>query len=144
MPMPRALAGLPRYVNPVIRPLAGYVPPLAVLHHRGRRSGRSFDTPVQAHRTPAGYAVALAYDSNANWARNILAAGGGEMTRGGRRYVITRPRRSGPEARERLPTWAAATMRALQIDDYLEFDAQPASTSGGDINAAPRSERTLP
>jgi deazaflavin-dependent oxidoreductase (nitroreductase family) len=107
MPMPRRLAGLPRYLNPVLKPLAGRLPPLAILHHRGRRSGRVYDTPVQAFRTPEGFVVALAYDRNAAWALNLLAASGGEMTRAGRRYELTRPRRSGPDARKLLPAWAS-------------------------------------
>jgi deazaflavin-dependent oxidoreductase (nitroreductase family) len=60
----------------------------AVLHHRGRRTGRSYKTPVLAFRTPDGYVVPLAYSRDAAWALNLLAAGGGEMTRFGRRYQL--------------------------------------------------------
>ena len=131
MPMPRPLAGLPRYLNPVLRPLARWLPPLAVLHHRGRRSGTAYDTPVQAFRTPQGFVVALAYDKNAAWALNLLAAGGGEMTRAGRRYRLTNPRRSGPEAQHLLPRWAALELRSIDVEDFLEFDATPEPTSRG-------------
>jgi hypothetical protein len=75
--------------------------------------------------TPEGYIVGLAYDPNAPFALNILAAGGGEMTRAGRQYQITRPRRVGREARDLLPAWAALMMRAVGIEDYLQFDATP-------------------
>jgi deazaflavin-dependent oxidoreductase (nitroreductase family) len=129
MPMPRPLAGLPRYLNPVLTPLAGRLPPLAILHHRGRRSGRAYKTPVQAYRTPQGFVVALACNRNAAWALNLQAADGGEMTRGGRRYQLTRPRRSGPDAQKLLAAWASAMMRALDIEDYLEFDATQKSSS---------------
>ena len=30
---------LPRYLNPVLRPLASWIPPLAVLYHQGRTDG---------------------------------------------------------------------------------------------------------
>ncbi|MFD7874878.1 nitroreductase family deazaflavin-dependent oxidoreductase [Streptomyces sp. NPDC059766] len=123
MPFLSRFSSLPKYLNPVLRPLGRWVPPLAVLHHRGRRSGTPFDTPVQAFRTKSGFIVGLAYNANANWAQNILAAGGGEISRGGRRYTISRPRKRGPEARADLPAPIGFVMRKLDIDTFLEFDA---------------------
>ena len=112
-------------MNPLAMPLMRRLPPFAVLHHRGRRTGRSYDTPVQAYPTPDGWVVGLAYDRNSAWVLNLLAAGGGEMTRSGRRYQLTQVRRAGPEARELLPARASLMMRALRIDDFLQFDATP-------------------
>jgi len=122
---PRQLAALPRRLNPFVEPLTRRLPPFAVLHHRGRRTGRSYDTPVQALPTRDGWIVGLAYDHNAPFALNLLAAGGGEMTRAGRRYRITQPRRVGREARDLLPAWASLMMRALGIDEFLQFEATP-------------------
>jgi deazaflavin-dependent oxidoreductase (nitroreductase family) len=96
---------------------------MAVIHHRGRMSGKPFDTPVQAFRTKDGFIVGLAYDSNSNWALNLLAADGGEMSRGGRRYVVSNPHRRSAEARDDLPSAIAFTMRKLDIDDFREFEA---------------------
>jgi deazaflavin-dependent oxidoreductase (nitroreductase family) len=115
--------GLPRRLNPVLLPAARRFRPLAVIHHQGRRTGRAYDTPVQAYRTRNGYLVGLAYDRNAQWARNVLAAGHAGMTRAGQRYTISQPRRRGPDARQDLPVWVAPMMRMLGIDDFLEFDA---------------------
>jgi deazaflavin-dependent oxidoreductase (nitroreductase family) len=117
--------GLPKYLNPVLRPLARWMPPLAVLHHQGRKSGKSFETPVQAFRTKNGFIVGLAYSSNANWAQNILAAGSGEISRGGRRYVLSAPRERGSEARDDLPAPIGFMMSKLGINDFLECDATP-------------------
>jgi deazaflavin-dependent oxidoreductase (nitroreductase family) len=119
------LSGLPKILNPRLTPLARRLPPLAVLHHRGRKSGRSYDTPVQCYRTKSGFLVGLAYDSNAQWAQNLLAAGTGGITRSGQRHAITRPRRRGPEALKDLPVPVAVTMRALGITEFLEFDVTP-------------------
>ena len=41
MPLPPPFHVLPRYLNPALRSVAGYLPPLALLHHRGRRSRRA-------------------------------------------------------------------------------------------------------
>ena len=119
------MSGLPKFLNPKIMATARRLPPLAVLHHRGRTSGRPYDTPVQAYRTKNGILVGLAYDSNAQWALNLLAAGTGEMTRSGRTYTLTRPRRRGPEARQDLPAAVAFMMRTLDIAEFMEFDVQP-------------------
>jgi deazaflavin-dependent oxidoreductase (nitroreductase family) len=125
MTFPRQMAALSRLLNPLAIPLMRRLPPFAVLHHRGRRTGQSYDTPVQAHCTPDGWVVGLAYDRNSAWVLNLLAAGGGEMTRAGRRYRITKPRRVGREALELLPVWAAPQMHLVGIDEFLQFDAAP-------------------
>jgi deazaflavin-dependent oxidoreductase (nitroreductase family) len=125
MVFPRPMAAVSRRLNPFVLPLTRQLPPLAVLHHKGRRSGRSYDTPVQAYATPEGWLVGLAYDHNAPFLLNLLAAGGGEMTRAGRRYRISSPRRVGREALKTLPTLAALQMRVVGIDEFLQFDATP-------------------
>jgi deazaflavin-dependent oxidoreductase (nitroreductase family) len=125
MVFPRPMAAVSRRLNPFVLPLTRHLPPFAVLHHKGRRSGRSYDTPVQAYATPEGWLVGLAYDHNAPFALNLIAAGGGEMTRAGRRYRISRPRRVGREALKTLPALAALQMRVVGIDEFLQFDATP-------------------
>ncbi|MFB7712480.1 hypothetical protein [Streptomyces sp. NPDC056105] len=119
------LSGLPRFLNPKIMPLARRPPPLAVLQHRGRTSGRVYFTPVQAYRTKSGFLVGLAFSSEAQWARNLLAAVTGEITRAGRQFTLTQPRRRGPEALKDLPAPVALIMRSLKIAEFMEFDAAP-------------------
>jgi deazaflavin-dependent oxidoreductase (nitroreductase family) len=125
MTLPRSLATVANHLSPLMGPFVSRAPTGAVLHHRGRRTGRSYNTPVRAFRTPHGYVVPLAYSRNAAWALNLLAEGGGEMTRGGRRYQLTQLRRTGPETRELLPARVSLMMRVLRIDDFLQFDATP-------------------
>jgi hypothetical protein len=125
MAFPCRMAALPRLLNPLGMPLSRPLPPLAVLHQRGRRTGRAYDTPVQAYRTPDGWVVGLAYDRNSCFGLDLLTAGGGEMTRAGRRYRITRPRRVGREAYGALPDWPSLQMRLVGIEDFLQFDATP-------------------
>lgn len=120
------LSGLPKFLNPRLTPLAHRLPPLAVLHHRGRTSGRSYDTPVQAYPVKDGFLVGMAYGTDVQWAKNLLAAGGGEITRAGKRYTLTQPRRRGPEALADLPAPVAFMMRSLGITEFMAFDAAPA------------------
>jgi deazaflavin-dependent oxidoreductase (nitroreductase family) len=78
--------------NHVVRTFAGRRgSPVAVVEHRGRRSGRRYRTPVLAFGTDGGYLVALFYGADRDWVRNVLAAGGCTLRRGGRRVELTDP-----------------------------------------------------
>lgn len=88
--------------NHVVRTFAGRVPPLAVVVHRGRRSGRRYRTPVMAFRLDDGYVIALFYGAERDWVRNVLAAGGCNLQRAGRQVEATRP--------ELLPVGAGAAL----------------------------------
>jgi deazaflavin-dependent oxidoreductase (nitroreductase family) len=79
--------------NQVIRSFAGRVAPMAVVEHRGRRSGRRYHTPVLAFRLDDGYVIALFYGAERDWVRNVLAAGGCTLQRAGRQVEATRPER---------------------------------------------------
>lgn len=121
MPLPHSAAALPKLLNPVLRPLARCIPPLAVIHHRGRSTGTAYDSPVQAFRTGEGIVVGLAYSNNPNWARNVIA-GGGEFTRLGKTYTITNPRLRGSDAAELLPAPVAMMMHRLGITEFFQFE----------------------
>ncbi|WP_157121540.1 nitroreductase family deazaflavin-dependent oxidoreductase [Nocardia miyunensis] len=80
-----------RYVNPVIRPLAPYLPWFAVVEHRGRKSGRTYSTPVNAFRFDGKLCVGLGH-GRTDWVKNVLAAGEAEVRSLGRRQRIVNPR----------------------------------------------------
>ena len=63
-----------KYVNPVIKPLAGRLPGLSSLKHRGRKSGRPYETVVTAYRKGNELAVVLGHGET-DWVRNVMAAG---------------------------------------------------------------------
>jgi len=66
-----------RYLNPLMLKLAGRRSfPQAIIQHVGRKSGRSYATPVAVAPIEHGFAIPLAYGTNVDWCRNILAAGG--------------------------------------------------------------------
>jgi deazaflavin-dependent oxidoreductase (nitroreductase family) len=77
-----------RVFNPVVRLWASWLPPLALIVHRGRRSGSEYRTPVLAWRSGSTLAVVLLYGADVQWVRNVVAAGGGEVVRGRRRSAF--------------------------------------------------------
>jgi deazaflavin-dependent oxidoreductase (nitroreductase family) len=74
-----------RVVNPITERLAPWIPPGAVIVHRGRRSGKEYRTPVLAWRSGTMLCVVLYYGAGAQWVRNVVAADGGEVIWRGRR-----------------------------------------------------------
>ena len=81
-----------RVTNHVIGVWAPYVPPWAVVVHRGRRSGTTYRTPIAAFIAGSTAAVALPYGADTDWVKNLLADDGGQLTRRGRTVAFTHPR----------------------------------------------------
>ena len=83
----RARLAIPRIVrqwnkaglNRVTRHLAPWAPGMGLVVHRGRRSGRRYETPVQVFPVADGYVIALTYGPTADCTKNVLAAGGCEL-----------------------------------------------------------------
>jgi deazaflavin-dependent oxidoreductase (nitroreductase family) len=82
-----------RLFNPLILRLAGsrLLPLFGVIHHQGRRSGRSYATPVAARRTAAGFVVPMTFGERADWFQNVLAAGGCVIRWKGVDYPVVEP-----------------------------------------------------
>jgi len=63
-----------KYLNPLLRPLSKRMPGFAVIKHRGRTSGKEFETIVTAYRKGSVLAIGLVHGKT-NWVKNVLAAG---------------------------------------------------------------------
>jgi deazaflavin-dependent oxidoreductase (nitroreductase family) len=50
--------------------------PFSLIRHVGRKSGRTYETPVILSKVPEGFIAELTYGDNVNWYRNVVAAGG--------------------------------------------------------------------
>lgn len=84
---------LPIFVKPYnafVRSFAGRFL-YALLRHQGRKSGKIYETPVMAWPTKSGMIIPLAWGSESDWYRNLLAANGGEVQINGRWYRCADP-----------------------------------------------------
>lgn len=79
------------YLDPVLRPIAGWLPTFGVITHRGRRSGRVYRTPINVFRRDAAYLFFLTYGSDAQWVRNVVAAGNCTLRTRGRNVALVDP-----------------------------------------------------
>ncbi len=65
--------------------------PFAIIHHVGRRSGKSYETVIMVRSTREGFVIALTYGPQVDWYRNVLAAGGGTIFWHKRLYIVGKP-----------------------------------------------------
>ena len=124
MHLPRFLRRVNRAVtNPLMGTFAWLVPPLAVVHHVGRKSGRAYRTPVVAFRSADGFVVPMTYGRDVDWARNLAAAHGGELRRAGRRLRFHNPRIvDGKAASPHLPALMRPALLDANIPGYVLLD----------------------
>jgi len=123
MVIPKKVARFNRIAtNKVLGRLSGRVPGFGTVVHRGRRSGRTYRTPLNVFRVPEGYLVALTYGRDSDWVRNVLAAGGCELETMGREVKLTNPRLVHDESRAVLPFGVRQFLGLIGVNDFLHLD----------------------
>ncbi|WP_329318076.1 hypothetical protein [Streptomyces sp. NBC_01262] len=93
---PRGLDAIRRVNRAVLNPMqmksAGTPGAYAsVIRHRGRTSGRAYETPVVAVTTKDGFVIALPYGLRSDWMKNVLAVGYATIVHEGRTYQVEQP-----------------------------------------------------
>jgi deazaflavin-dependent oxidoreductase (nitroreductase family) len=122
VPLPKTLARLNRVgLNRVTRLIAPWMPGLGVVVHRGRRSGHLYRTPVNVFPRPGGYVFALTYGADADWVRNVQAAGGCELETRGRRVHLVSPRLIHDQSRSEIRIPERYVLRLLGVADFLSL-----------------------
>jgi deazaflavin-dependent oxidoreductase (nitroreductase family) len=129
MPIPRVVgqwnkAGL----NHLTVHIAPWMPGLGVVVHRGRRSGRRYQTPVNVFSTDNGYVVALTYGPQTDWVKNVLAAGGCELRTRGQTIALGSPRLFHDQSRSSIRPVERRVLRILNVADFLSLTPAPDSS----------------
>src|SRR5690349_21003948 len=81
-----------RFLNPVTRRIAPWLPGFCTVTYVGRKSGRTYTIPLNVFRRGGSFVFALTYGADVQWVRNVLAAGRCELVTRGRRFVLVNPR----------------------------------------------------
>ncbi len=88
---------------------------------------------VFTNRRTTGYVIPMTYGRDLDWARDLLAAGGGELARMGRRVRLYNPRVVGfAEAEGHLPAAVRAFFRAADMPGFVLTDSQVGQSTPGD------------
>jgi deazaflavin-dependent oxidoreductase (nitroreductase family) len=63
----------------------------SIIEHVGRTSGTEYQTPVGVVPTDDGFVIALPYGSEADWLKNVLAAGSATIVHDGATTDVVHP-----------------------------------------------------
>ncbi|MGD1284003.1 nitroreductase family deazaflavin-dependent oxidoreductase [Mycobacterium seoulense] len=108
-----------KYLNKAIKPIARFMPGTATIKHRGRKSGKTYETIITPYRKGNTVAIALGHGKT-DWVKNVLAAGEADVQFGPNRVVhLTNTRilpagSDGPDA-EHLPRMARMQLRRVAV-----------------------------
>ncbi|NNF55235.1 MAG: nitroreductase family deazaflavin-dependent oxidoreductase, partial [Acidimicrobiales bacterium] len=95
-----------------------------VLIHEGRTSGRTYETPLDAHAVDGGYIFIVNYGARSDWVKNILAAGRATLRLGAQEIELSMPRLlTEDEALSQMPPTAKPMPGFLNINEYLHMHA---------------------
>jgi deazaflavin-dependent oxidoreductase (nitroreductase family) len=63
----------------------------SVVRHVGRRSGRTYETPVVAVQHDDSFLIALPYGARTDWLKNVLDSGSATIVINGHAYEVDQP-----------------------------------------------------
>ena len=123
MPIPARVARWNKVgLNRVVRHVAPWMPGLGLVVHRGRRSGRTYQTPVNVFPAEDGYIIALTYGAeNTDWVKNVRAAGGCELRTRGRVLQLNAPSVYHDATGRGIRAPHRQVLRLLGVADFLSL-----------------------
>jgi deazaflavin-dependent oxidoreductase (nitroreductase family) len=125
-----------RVVNPLVLRVAGrrHMPVLGILHHRGRKTGRPYATPLGIRPSPAGgFVMPLTFGEAAGWYRNVRAAGSAVITWRGADHTVTGPVIVGEAvALPAFPRYERLSLRMIGVRQFVWLRPPPSPNPGPD------------
>jgi deazaflavin-dependent oxidoreductase (nitroreductase family) len=124
----RVVRFVARFVNPIVLLIAGrrWMPVVGILHHRGRRSGRAYATPIGMRPLGYGFVIPRTFSENAAWYQNVKAAGGAVVTYLGRNYSVIEPEVVDyATAKPAFPHYELLQFRLAGINEYMRLRRAP-------------------
>ena len=94
----------------------------AVIHHTGRTSGKSYETPVGVVHTGDEFLIALPYGTRPDWVRNVMKAGSAVIDHEGESHRVDRPEVvPTDEVSDRFSQADRRTQRLFALDQVLRL-----------------------
>ena len=105
-----------KYLNKMVRPFSRVMPGMATIKHRGRKSGKQYETIVTAYRKGDKVAIALGHGKT-DWVKNVMAAGEADLHLVRRDLHLVNPRilHAGTGGADGLPFMARAQANRMGI-----------------------------
>jgi deazaflavin-dependent oxidoreductase (nitroreductase family) len=93
--------------------------PISLIRHRGRKSGKIYETPIMVAPVEGGYMCELTYGDQVAWYRNVVAAGGGDLLyKGIWRHIVAIEPRTPEEGRSAYHGLTSLTLKMLRRKDF--------------------------
>ena len=109
---------------------AGWMPSFAILTNIGRKSGKTYRTPINVFRRGDRYLFALTYGSDVQWLRNIMVAGACEMRTRGRDIHLVEPELIFDPQLRLMPLPVRFIGRFIRVTELLRMRAAADASSG--------------
>ena len=121
MPIPKVIAVFNKYVtNRFFLLFARWIPPFAIVNHKGRISGRSYRTPILAFPTEAGFFFALTYGRDVDWVKNLIAYDSGTIEYNNEEIEIHKIRHiSYYEVKDLFPIWIRILLSIISVEHCI-------------------------
>jgi deazaflavin-dependent oxidoreductase (nitroreductase family) len=120
MPVGRKIARFNKVVtNRTFGLLGPWMPGFGVVIHKGRKSGRTYRTPVNLFRSGQGYLFALTFGNDADWVKNVLAAGSFEVITQRRTYRLADPKLFVDEQRSQVPFIVRLILKPANVTEFI-------------------------
>jgi len=106
------------------------LPYFAIISYPGRKSGKTYRTPMNVFRDGDDYVFALTYGSDVQWVKNVLAAGSAELQVGGRKIPLTDPEMFVDPKRRLMPLPVRFLLGLMRVSEFLRMT--PVRVDNGD------------
>ena len=126
----RLIRAVARIVNPLVLRVAGrrHMPVLGIVHHRGRKTGRRYATPLGVRpAADGGFVMPLTFSQASHWYQNIRAAEWCVVTYRGEDHTV-----AGPVIVDRAtafpsyPRYERLSLRLIGINEFVWLTGTPA------------------
>jgi deazaflavin-dependent oxidoreductase (nitroreductase family) len=110
-----------RVVNPITRRIAGWAPWFGIITYKGRKSGKTYRTPMNVFRRGDRYVFALTYGSDVNWVQNVVAAGECELRTGRRDLHLVEPELFVDPRQRQMPILIRLFLRFNRVTEFMRM-----------------------
>jgi deazaflavin-dependent oxidoreductase (nitroreductase family) len=114
-----------RIVNPVTSRIAGWAPGFGIVTFRGRKTGRTYRTPINVFPRDDTYLFVLTYGSDADWVKNVVAAGECDLHTRGHDVHLVEPDLVVDQTRRLAPLPVRAIGRLIGVTEFLTMRTAP-------------------
>lgn len=114
-----------RFINPITRLVAGWLPGFGILRYRGRTTGKAYRTPMNVFRHDDHMVFALTYGPEVQWVKNVFAAGELDVRTMGRTLHLVEPELFHDPDQAEMPILIRPFLDFMNVTEFLRMRISP-------------------